>query len=100
MSSVGSITWAITVFQSERSCFLREASGGYYTNFAYFLSKTLFEFPAPQQEWLKIPIHIHSFLLISIHFYSFIVIYLTFFFLLYNRSKHVFMGPFMLPKGL
>ncbi|CAK9041564.1 unnamed protein product [Durusdinium trenchii] len=42
---MGSITWAITVFQNERSCFLREASSGYYTNFSYFLSKTLFEFP-------------------------------------------------------
>ncbi|CAK9032145.1 Protein white, partial [Durusdinium trenchii] len=40
---MGSITWAITVFQNER--FLREASSGYYTNFSYFLSKTLFEFP-------------------------------------------------------
>ena len=102
---MGSITWAITVFQNERSClvlswstwwnhhwmrdlknlsqtlgavwvyklqggylffkkvtrgffaqvkrsepnfwgFLRESSSGYYTNFSYFLSKTLFEFPA------------------------------------------------------
>lgn len=42
---MGSITWAITVFQNERSCFLRESSSGYYTNFSYFLSKTLFEFP-------------------------------------------------------
>lgn len=42
---MGSITWAITVFQNERSCFLRESSSGYYNNFSYFLSKTLFEFP-------------------------------------------------------
>jgi len=42
---MASITWAITVFQNERSCFLREASGGYYTRFAYFTSKTIFEFP-------------------------------------------------------
>mmetsp|Transcript_61622 Transcript_61622/g.144470 ORF Transcript_61622/g.144470 Transcript_61622/m.144470 type:complete len:691 (-) Transcript_61622:22-2094(-) len=42
---MGSITWAVTVFQNERSCFLREASGGYYTRFSYFVSKTLFEIP-------------------------------------------------------
>jgi len=40
-----SLTWAISVFQSERSCFLRECSGGYYTPLHYFLSKTTFEFP-------------------------------------------------------
>mmetsp|Transcript_47323 Transcript_47323/g.112480 ORF Transcript_47323/g.112480 Transcript_47323/m.112480 type:complete len:689 (+) Transcript_47323:19-2085(+) len=42
---MGSITWAITVFQNERSCFLREASSGYYNTFSYFLSKSVFEFP-------------------------------------------------------
>jgi len=40
-----SITWAITVFQAERTSFTREAAGGYYSAFAYFVSKTLFELP-------------------------------------------------------
>eukprot|EP00930_Biecheleria_cincta_P046880 TRINITY_DN32408_c0_g1_i1.p1 TRINITY_DN32408_c0_g1~~TRINITY_DN32408_c0_g1_i1.p1 ORF type:complete len:717 (+),score=113.06 TRINITY_DN32408_c0_g1_i1:63-2213(+) len=40
-----SITWAITVFQAERTSFMREAAGGYYSAFAYFVSKTLFELP-------------------------------------------------------
>lgn len=40
-----SITWAITVFQNERACFMREASGGYYNALTYFVSKTIFELP-------------------------------------------------------
>ena len=42
---MASITTAITVFQGERSCFLREASNGYYSTFAYYVSKTIFEIP-------------------------------------------------------
>lgn len=40
-----SIGWAVTVFQRERPVFLREASGGYYNSFTYFISKTIFELP-------------------------------------------------------
>ncbi|CAJ1432089.1 unnamed protein product [Effrenium voratum] len=55
---MGSITWAITVFQNERSCdladgFLREASSGYYNTFSYFLSKSVFEFPVAQLLWAE-----------------------------------------------
>lgn len=39
MSCLGERSWRVPGF-------LREASSGYYTNFSYFLSKTLFEFPA------------------------------------------------------
>eukprot|EP00931_Biecheleriopsis_adriatica_P055742 TRINITY_DN33024_c0_g1_i1.p1 TRINITY_DN33024_c0_g1~~TRINITY_DN33024_c0_g1_i1.p1 ORF type:complete len:728 (+),score=136.63 TRINITY_DN33024_c0_g1_i1:88-2271(+) len=42
---VGSISFAVTVFQQERSVFLREATGGYYSAFTYFASKSLFEIP-------------------------------------------------------
>jgi ABC-type multidrug transport system ATPase subunit len=42
---LASMSWAIEVFQGERSCFLRESSGGYYQVIPFFLSKTLFEVP-------------------------------------------------------
>eukprot|EP00933_Yihiella_yeosuensis_P061558 TRINITY_DN6438_c0_g4_i1.p1 TRINITY_DN6438_c0_g4~~TRINITY_DN6438_c0_g4_i1.p1 ORF type:complete len:722 (-),score=65.31 TRINITY_DN6438_c0_g4_i1:29-2194(-) len=42
---MGSISFAVLTFQNERSVFLREASGGYYSCTAYFLSKSLFELP-------------------------------------------------------
>jgi len=42
---IGSLSWAIEVFQGERSSFLRESSGGYYQVFPFFLSKTLLEVP-------------------------------------------------------
>lgn len=38
-----SVSLAVGVFQAERSCFLRERAGGYYTVMPFFLSKSLYE---------------------------------------------------------